>query len=135
MSIQSMQDTRREGEIQRLETVSALVEEAQIKPLTPRRFSELVNNAVQSATGLKAESSRKTFKYECELVLDPRVMRNWHSILKISEEIWQNGRLKFHSKYHVVIKICEKIRGGRRADPIDFAFVEKHYAEHGTLPP
>jgi hypothetical protein len=134
MSIQSMRETRRKGQSKRLETILALVEEAKKKPITSDRLRLLVDNAVQNATGLNAESSRNTFRRECEIVTDPRVIRAFHSVLKLGEDIWQSRNLRFHSQYHVVMAICEKIRGTRRSLPMEFSKIEKYYADYGTLP-
>jgi hypothetical protein len=134
MSIDAMKETRRKGDSKRLDTLKALTEEARKAPLTLGRESELVKNAIKNATGLNKESSRNAFRHECGIVLDPDVYRAFPFILGLAEKIWEEGKLSVHSKYHLVIEICKRIRGNRNHRPISFAEVETYYARHGKLP-
>jgi len=137
MAIDAMQQTRRAGESKRLEAIVELVKEAKIptKRLTIGRKSELIEEAVANATGLKAASSKKTFRSECDLVLDSDVLANFDRILILAEKVWNDRKERAHSKYHIVMKICTMI-AGRRSHSYrqNFESVERHYTESGFLP-
>ena len=133
MSIQSMKETRRKGDSKRLDTIMALVVEAGDR-LTLGRYEELINNVIRNATGLNKETSRATFRSECELVLHPDVRPYFSSILQLSQKVWDDRKTNDHSKYHIVMKICKQLKGGRYSVARSLDFIEKHYAAHGTLP-
>ena len=136
MSIQSMKETRRKGESKRLDTIMALVVEAgDGDRLTIGRHTQLVDKAVNSATGLSKKSSRATFRSECELILDYNVLTNFSSVLRLSERMWNERKTDDHSRYHIVMKICKKLKGSRSAPSLSFASIEDHYNTYGTLPP
>lgn len=134
MAIESMKETRRQGESKRLDTLRALVREAgDPMALTVGRWAELVDRAVANATGLKRESSRKTFRSVCDMAI--MCAEDFDDIMILADEVW-NSPNPFHSKYHIVMKICGLIRGTRGALGKYYSFreVKDHLEKYGDLP-
>jgi hypothetical protein len=133
MTLDSMKDTRRRGEIKRLDTFRALVA-ASLAPNSSETL--LIDAAVNNATGLNGANSRKTFRYECELVVHPKVAPHFDRIVSLADKIWDDRKVKIHSRHQLVMKLCNTISGGRRHSyAFSLPFLEQYYASNGNLPP
>ena len=136
MAISSMKETRRKDDSKRLETISALVKEAgDPRSLSIGMEQQLIDAAVANATGLNAESSRKTFRAECITALNYDVIQHFADILALSERMWRDGKITGHSRYHILMDICRRVAGGRGRYKQSFDEIAKWYDEHGSLLP
>ena len=131
MAVDAMRETRRRGDSKRLETILGLVDAVR---KSPARRQKLIETAVASASGLNAENSRKTFRSECNTAVHPDVVANFDAILALADRIWTERKLEVHSKYHLVLRLCKLVSGGRRSDAYSFPFIEKCYIEEGRFP-